>query len=332
MINNIQALRAIAAIYVVVYHAASKLQIENSFTHIGESGVDLFFIISGFVITYSTLNSHVDWKTFIIKRLIRIVPLYWFLTLLFSSVLLLFPSVFKTYTFDVTKVIYSLLFFPQTESPVVYTGWTLNYEMYFYALFTVGLFLNKHKATFLVILFLITSVIIGTFATQSTSAFIHFISSPLLLEFVLGVSLCHIYNSGIRLSFNHSLFFIFSGVICFFIFKDASRLLAYCLPWLLIFVGVVFHAAHSLKMRSILFCGDASYSIYLVQAFTLPALHFITGYFSVITELNVLFFLVLYILVSVLSGALCFVLIERPFMNVFKNSKVIPSIPKVRDR
>ena len=56
MVNSVQLLRAIAALYVVVYHAAGQLQVNCFFTALGKSGVDLFFIISGFVITYSTLQ------------------------------------------------------------------------------------------------------------------------------------------------------------------------------------------------------------------------------------------------------------------------------------
>lgn len=96
MINSIQYLRAIAALYVVLLHTSDKLELQNSFTNIGVSGVDLFFIISGFIITYIEVNNNTsDWKEFILKRFIRIIPLYWILTIFFQFQYCLLLTCFK---------------------------------------------------------------------------------------------------------------------------------------------------------------------------------------------------------------------------------------------
>jgi exopolysaccharide production protein ExoZ len=76
MISNLQFLRAVAAIAVVFYHTRYQLHgVSTSF-----QGVALFFVISGFIMTYITRE---DTKNFYAKRLIRIIPLYWLSTFLF---------------------------------------------------------------------------------------------------------------------------------------------------------------------------------------------------------------------------------------------------------
>lgn len=320
MINSIQSLRAIAAIYVVLYHAAIKVKIENNFTHTGESGVDLFFIISGFVITYTVVNSaNVNWKVFLVKRLVRVIPIYWFLTLFFSGLLLFIPHLFQTYEYSFLKLIKSLAFIPQREYPVVYTGWTLNYEMYFYALFAISLFLNGPKAPFWVGSILLSSVILGCLIAEPKSPLIELVTSPLLIEFMLGIALCYLFKAGVKFSRIQSSIFILAGIACFFLLENTTRLFCYGIPWFFIFIGIVFSSSSLIESRLLIFLGNASYSIYLIHVFTLPVLHFVAQYFAVETESNPTLYLILYSLLGVLSGVACFMLVERPLTNRFKS-------------
>ena len=141
-IYNIQILRAIAAINVVIFHCIGAAEsydflipFSQMFKGWGRNGVDLFFVISGFIMVYTGQNSRSSRLQFFIKRIFRIVPVYWALTFLFVAILLLMPSILRSASFDIGKTISSLFFVsgPFYESPVLYVGWTLEFEFLFYA-------------------------------------------------------------------------------------------------------------------------------------------------------------------------------------------------------
>ena len=131
MIIGIQFLRFLAASLVVLTHTLGEYDDLRSF---GGFGVDVFFVISGFVIYLITDSGH---KNFFVKRLIRIVPIYWLFTIGISIIALLEPQLLRSASFDVTQIIASLFFIPYwTENagfaPILTLGWTLNFEMLFY--------------------------------------------------------------------------------------------------------------------------------------------------------------------------------------------------------
>jgi len=155
---SIQALRAIAASLVVVLHTYAYLEARDlisstpDLVESGRAGVDIFFVISGFIMTYISGDSFGKpsaSKDFLIKRIIRIVPIYWFYTLIMAALLLLVPHLFSDgKSFDLTHAITSFLFIPWENNsgflkPVLQVGWTLNFEMYFYLIVTLLLFFGK---------------------------------------------------------------------------------------------------------------------------------------------------------------------------------------------
>ena len=115
---SIQYIRGIAALVVVVWHTGW------SRTVLGQSGVDLFFVVSGFVMMLVSGRESSPGR-FSVARLARIAPLYWGVTLLFALL---------DHT-PITKVMTSLLFWPNGKFPVVIQGWSLNLEMSYYLLF-----------------------------------------------------------------------------------------------------------------------------------------------------------------------------------------------------
>ena len=143
VILSIQILRAVAAVGVVLVHAGDALNYWGH-THVtwtlrGNAGVDMFFLISGFVMVYISWQRFGERSasiSFFTRRIIRIVPLYWLVTTVY--VLLGHHTVHSIVT--------SYLFIPDTSGgpanietihPVVPQGWTLRYEMFFYLLFGV---------------------------------------------------------------------------------------------------------------------------------------------------------------------------------------------------
>ena len=139
-IESIQILRFIAAFSVMMVH----LPIFS----FGIWGVDIFFVISGFIMMYVTDK---DYKFFFVKRLIRIVPLYWILTVGVFIIALINPDFLNNTSANIKHLIKSMLFIPFDKNgighfPILFLGWTLNFEIIFYLLFALSIFISKnHK-------------------------------------------------------------------------------------------------------------------------------------------------------------------------------------------
>ena len=135
-IESIQLLRFISAFLIITIHLG------YNFGHIG---VDIFFIISGFIITYvSQINS----SQFFIKRFIRVIPIYWLVIFIFFISLNLFPNLFDLSKPNIIYLLKSIFFIPFNNLntghyPIVIYGWTLNYEIYFYLIFSISLLFSK---------------------------------------------------------------------------------------------------------------------------------------------------------------------------------------------
>ena len=153
---SIQVLRAAAALAVLFAHlwpALAQFGNENiipNFTF-GAAGVDLFFVISGFIMVYTSerLFGQRDGPgRFLTRRLIRIVPMYWALTTL---VVVAWYGVKLPDHTTWTNVVGSYLFIPTLKpgggtAPVLGVGWTLNYEMLFYFLFAITIMFQRRMA------------------------------------------------------------------------------------------------------------------------------------------------------------------------------------------
>jgi len=196
--TGIQALRFVAAMLVVLAHSTAmvneRMHLDMFKWRAGWSGVDIFFVISGFVMTISSggLTQRVDgWKIFITRRLIRIVPLYWVATTIKLATILVLPSLALDSPLELWNTIASYLFFPTFDdksllaAPLLKVGWTLNYEMLFYVIFTIALFLGKSPLKFTAVIFAL-AVAINIFSTPSVP-FIYGFLEPILMEFVMGM-------------------------------------------------------------------------------------------------------------------------------------------------
>ncbi|MEO5558588.1 MAG: acyltransferase [Dokdonella sp.] len=187
MLMNLNTLRAFAALCVVYYHITSEAGL-NLAVNIGTRGVDVFFVISGFIITYAS-SKNAD--QFFTRRLIRIVPFYWAATALVFAIALVLPNLFHNTRADFTQLLCSLFFIPrETEYaglfPTLILGWSLNYEMYFYALFALSLLIDKVRAP-IICSALIALVLIAIDASGATHSSVTFYARPLVFEFVFGV-------------------------------------------------------------------------------------------------------------------------------------------------
>lgn len=219
--NFIQGLRGLAALLVVLWHASRYLGPYGTglggklFLPAGTMGVDLFFIISGFIMYHTTRNSDGSAKycmAFLIKRFTRIFPLW-----LIAVVVYVASKHDLSFLTDHDKlkwVVRSVFFIPAHNNlvppanppvfsfPVLSVGWTLNYEMYFYLFFAVVMLFGRQRwvalgAWVTITLFILPAVASPQFSfthavdadsTQYFSrAYLNVITSPEILLFVAGV-------------------------------------------------------------------------------------------------------------------------------------------------
>lgn len=318
--DSIQALRGTAALFVVLEHIR--------FLNCGAFGVDIFFCISGFMMMLST---HKDTTHFLIRRLIRVVPLYYIMTLGTFALLLVFPDMFAQTKADPVFLVKSLLFIPfdigdGALQPLMRIGWTLNCEVFFYLLFFIALHIS-HKYRGLICSGLILAPVAAAWITGTNFAPLSFYGNPVMLEFILGI-LIYYAARGIYGLFSHDML----PKICmpiglltassFFILLMASkpflnvygfrRPLFWGLPAAVI-VLCFFTAGLFLKMpKALVHLGNISFSLYFMHYYPIMLLDrkiFDFGSPDAFSFLGV----VLGIAVSVILALLCHSLIEKRF-------------------
>ena len=287
MLNNIQVLRGIAALLVVWVH--TQLLITAKFVpltvrHAGFGGVDLFFVISGFIIVCSTAKGTSS-LTFAQRRFFRVAPLYYAFTALVVLNCIFLPDVFKSTQVNFETVAKSLLFIPFEKSPNhVYPmyplGWTLNYEMFFYFLFTLALlFGDARKRAIGLTAALVVLTLIGRFIEKPSDAGViaYFYTRPIILEFAFGMTIAAVQEhlpTKIRIPYYLLLvaglmIFLFSGLVVpnkeLIVVPDTNSVIRFGVPSAMIVTGAVgLERCHHRIGNSILrLLGDASYSIYL---------------------------------------------------------------------
>jgi exopolysaccharide production protein ExoZ len=242
-------------------------------------GVDIFFIISGFIMWVTTARG-MRTADFYRRRVIRIVPLYWVLTTIVLAVLLVAPKAVQTGRFETWHVVASYLFIPAVHpvehvlQPLLIPGWTLNYEMFFYALFGAALALPPLQRFTSISLVLCAAAAIPLVISVDPFTPLGFYTSDIMLEFVFGMALGWAYVNGLKLSPFLLLALVTVGVIGIATFGSAShRSLSVGIPALCLVGGaVMFERLWPVpSLPALHLIGNASYSIYLVHPLALSA-------------------------------------------------------------
>lgn len=198
MIQNLQALRALAAWMVVAHHLRAPLG--EVWAPLGEtlifaSGVDIFFVLSGYVMVASTKGRKVSPIAFLRRRLVRIAPLYWLVTTVVIAALLVGLNPIGIASWEWRDIAASYLFLGAERSdgypgPLLGVGWTLAYEAFFYVSFGLAL-LSRTNAAATAGALIAGCVLLGAIADPAS--FIgQFYTAPILLEFALGAGLAHL--------------------------------------------------------------------------------------------------------------------------------------------
>lgn len=182
-LKSLQILRAVAATAVVYCHI-------DTTPDIGTFGVDIFFVLSGFVMAMVIANGQRPYE-FAMSRVARIVPMYWLLTTALLLVAWLAPGLLNSTTADLGNYARSLAFVPYFKEngelhPMLAVGWTLNYEMLFYACVLAAIVLVRRfylPATLLLMAALYLAGASGAFGRVTTA----FLGNALVAEFAFGM-------------------------------------------------------------------------------------------------------------------------------------------------
>ncbi len=341
----IQILRAVAATMVVVHHATimlwerSHLRVGNTFG--ASAGVDIFFVISGFVMTISTgplRDAMHPARTFLARRLERVVPMYWLVTTAKVLGLLLIPALCLNAIGGVRHILASYLFLPtlnfqQAFTPVVVVGWTLDFEMAFYALFAVALAFRWRPMIFLAPVLLLVPLL--PFAHYPAPLLgLHFYQDTLLWEFLFGTVLGLAVPWARRVPWPVGIALLAFGFYRLFLRLPLNfhqwRGLWWGLPALAIVLGAISLERRwgARSPRWALELGDASYSIYLVHTFVLPAIGLLLERLGHHWVGEGAVSLVLAVLVSLAAGEALYRLVELPITRWFKGRRrtAVPAV------
>jgi exopolysaccharide production protein ExoZ len=291
-IEPIQHLRALAALGVVVFHTlgllGTHLGIEVEHKSLGAAGVDLFFIISGFIMWVTAIDRDERPGTFALKRIVRIVPLYWLFTTFVLVLVIVKPSLMRSASQDPVHFLASYLFvaWPHPTMvgrywPPVIPGWTLNYEMFFYATVTLSLLLRRAWRVPAIAAVLAGLPVVGWLTGASGIA--SFYTHPILFEFLFGITLGVLFTRGYTLTPGRAWGVTLVALVAFFtvglLGNDDNRALMWGAPLALLVAGALeLPALASGRVRDFSkLLGDASYSLYLVQFVVLPPASLLLG-------------------------------------------------------
>ncbi|MEN5275753.1 acyltransferase [Brucella sp. TWI432] len=337
----VQALRGIAALAVVIFHASALLAglsdeaRRTYYVPLAFAGVDLFFLISGYIIASSVTRFGSGLRAsgdFIVKRLIRIWPPYAIATALFCLAFFLKNGDGPT----VWEITQSLLFIQFDNTPSQYgfaalvVGWTLNYEMFFYVLMAAGL-LVRHRWAFILSAFAILLLAVPLWQ-QPDLSFIQLLNAerlqanawvftnPLCWLFLVGAAFHFVERKQVTVSNGYVLSAVAVLAFAFFMACYLSPAMSrHGLTGMGLAVVPLFAAA--ILSRSVIekfvpmplvYLGDISYATYLTHVIMLSVVK--AALASILGEGFAL--MLVSIAVSVVVGALYYSIIERPISAV----------------
>ncbi|WP_375403856.1 acyltransferase family protein [uncultured Sphingomonas sp.] len=264
---SIQYLRAYAAIAVVMYHVAAFRLMPADWGAMrgGERGVDIFFVISG-VIMFSAAR-HESFAEFWRRRILRIVPLYWLCT---GAMLVALWTTLEIRPSG-SELLSSLLFVPRFSDaspdkiwPVLYPGWTLQYEMFFYFLFSLGLVIRR--PLLLPVAAVASMVLVGAVYHVRSAPMMTY-TNPLMLEFAAGLTIAYAWRSRLVAPTFERLRWVIWPAMAALWWPDLPRTAVTACACLIVIGALGYERRRGVSRVGILaLLGDASYAIYLVHA------------------------------------------------------------------
>lgn len=356
-LNSIQFLRAVAVLLVTYNHSIDiQMQYGVSWqqnTHLqkfGAIGVDIFFVISGFIIPF-VANKYTGADQgfhFLKKRFIRINLIYYI-----ASLFLLFVNIFRAWIIhrpalsakeNISSFIDTLLVVPTTETTATYLptlriGWTLSVEWLFYFLFFLVIVLGVRYKLVTLAVIVVVLITMG-YAFPPADLRYAFITNPIMLEFLLGTLIFWIYTNVKTIHAPIPLSLLTIGIIAYillitygygevwnsFYVRDVSmkRFFLWGLPSSFIVAGCIFSECSNRfqslwNNKPMQLIGNASYSIYLVHitTYALITIVYIRVGFFIPADLTIF----LQFFIAILAGIGFYKLVERPLLQALHQWK-----------
>ncbi|VWB62097.1 acyltransferase [Burkholderia aenigmatica] len=333
---NIQCARACAALAVVAYHM--------NVLPFGQAGVDVFFVISGFIMSQVAPR---EGRAFLRKRLIRIVPLYWLTTLGVYAIATWRPQWLNSTTARVDYLAQSLLFVPYVKEngqwgPLNLNGWTLEYEMLFYVVVALALLLvrGRHATAFAALLLALFCTYVAVHGAPGTVA--NHLGQPIVLEFGLGVLAHRALAAGIagRVTPRTWIGLVAASTAAIALLEPLYgipagfvRVAGWGIPACVLIVALVALDLNGRSVTNALVAalGAASYSIYLLHPYVIGVATRIAGVRAGLdTSLGIAATIVIVTAVCA-SGYACHVWLEKPLLSLLnrrgklRRSRPMPS-------
>jgi exopolysaccharide production protein ExoZ len=336
---GVQCLRAVAALLVVVYHAVDQWTTHmpgysaGDYWPNGSAGVDIFFVISGLVMTISVQRNagrpHPAW-TFSKDRVIRIMPLYWIITTLKIVAVLAAPALASRTTLDPLYVAGSYLLLPVRDAtgvirPVLPVGWTLTYEMLFYILVATALMIRTPLSRVCV------PVLLG-FAAIAFVLSADGFANTIVLEFLFGIA---IGRAVPRLQSLHPAIGGIVGLTGFVLLlivpvvSGFARPLTWGIPAACI-VGAGVSTELSVRRRRprwLLDAGNASYATYLTHGFVVPAVFVLCARSISLDWAGLGATIIVSLVMSAIVGQAAHLMIEQPLLLRLRTRRPISTLP-----
>lgn len=341
-LDSLQVLRFFAAFLVLCGHLVQE-GVEFGFLPKGAldllayfpwaAGVDIFFVISGFIMFYIAAGEFGKAGAqgrFLKRRIVRLAPLYWFFTVAMLAAILLFPTRISNSAIDWVHVVASFAFIPwqsgqELAQPVLALGWTLNYEVFFYILFSFALLLPARVGVIALGGVLMGLSLLHT-AVPSAMVQIHFWTNPIILEFLFGILLAAGFVSGWRMTHNMAIVGLtagFAGLVFGNILALQLvdwRFALHGIPAALIVMSAVCLTLEPANAgsKTLVRLGDASYALYLSHPFSVNIVALIVG------KLGVGFgwlFLPIGLVAALVVSVIVFLIIERPLLGWLKHRR-----------
>lgn len=334
-LENIQAVRALAALMVVFAHIDlpryRSVGIQPDVFGFGAIGVDIFFAISGFIMMYVSVGKSgwLDGLRFLRSRILRVWPLYLFFTAITiwlaceSSRVWWLVQYYPQSKLDLQWIFESVSFTHWHRGPVYAIGWTLIYEFWFYV--SVGIFIAIKARRDVFFCGLALLVVIAHMTGLTSIGMFNIIASPLMIEFVFGVVLFYLFSSG-KLEFSYVKAGVFGsvGVFLFLMYNFSptllgwySRTLLWGLSGFCIVAVALILQGRFVAGRMLVLLGDASYSLYLTHwlvVTTLPSLIDIYG----LSKMGPLVYIGLNVVVSLILSLAVYFGVEKPLRTAAK--------------
>lgn len=312
--QSVQVLRALAALAVVAFHTIEADQSMATAWAVGlQSGVDVFFVVSGFVMVVTTERRAISPIDFLAGRLRRIVPLFW-LSMLATCFAIKMDVIHRPPP-DAVEIIKTAAFIFHTDScsgqplPFVGQAWTLNYEVVFYIVFGATLRLPPARQIGVITFTILALAMCRPFADQA-DAFAMRMTSPLPLEFVAGMLIARNRNRITAISGAAAASMGAASALCLMLYLPGPRTLAVGIPAAVLVLCAlrlepIFSSRHLALLRTL---GDASYALYLSHALAIAAVGI------VISNALILFF------IAVFCGFIVHRAVELPLERLLRGT------------